>query len=173
MADGQRAGLHCREDRAFATDIGLKPLTTPVRSPQNGMAERFVKTIKRDDVAFMPKPDAATTVCSATLLSRSSTTTGRLRVYIAVRAWTVLPTWSTRSLKASCETSGTPVPSLDDNPHGLRTATRNPAAGRYPHRNRPRLISGGVAALARRLPVGASDTPSSGANSSESVTPRQ
>ncbi len=73
------------------------------------MAERFVKTIKRDDVAFMPKPDAATTVCSATLLSRSSTTTGRLRVYIAVRAWTVLPTWSTRSLKAPCETSGTPV----------------------------------------------------------------
>ncbi|CCF96560.1 IS3 family transposase [Ralstonia solanacearum] len=67
MADGQRAGLHCREDRAFATDIGLKPLTTPVRSPQNGMAERFVKTMKRDDVAFMPKPDAATTVCSAHL----------------------------------------------------------------------------------------------------------
>ncbi|VWC52525.1 transposase [Burkholderia lata] len=41
--------------------IGLKPLTTPVCSPQsNGMAESFVKTMKRDYVAFMPTPDAAT-----------------------------------------------------------------------------------------------------------------
>jgi len=47
----------------FASDIGLKPLTTPVCSPQsNGMAESFVKTMKRDYVAFMPKPDAATAV---------------------------------------------------------------------------------------------------------------
>ncbi len=28
----------------------------------NGMAERCVKTMKRDYVAFMPKPDATTTV---------------------------------------------------------------------------------------------------------------
>lgn len=41
--------------------IGLKPLTTPVCSPQsNGMAEGFVKTMKRDYVAFVPKPDAPT-----------------------------------------------------------------------------------------------------------------
>ncbi len=41
-------------------DIGLKPLTTPVCRPQsNGMAERFVKTTKRDYVGFMPKPPAA------------------------------------------------------------------------------------------------------------------
>jgi putative transposase len=34
---------------------------TPVRSPQsNGMAESFVKTIKRDYVAHMPKPDRET-----------------------------------------------------------------------------------------------------------------
>jgi putative transposase len=47
--------------RTFASDIGLKPLTTPVCSPQsNGMAESFVKTIKRDYVVFMPKPDAVT-----------------------------------------------------------------------------------------------------------------
>jgi putative transposase len=33
----------------------------PVRSPQsNGMAESFVKTIKRDYVAHMPKPDRET-----------------------------------------------------------------------------------------------------------------
>jgi len=47
--------------RAFAQQIGLRPVTTPVRSPQsNGMAESFVKTIKRDYVAFMPKPDVPT-----------------------------------------------------------------------------------------------------------------
>ncbi|MBB6587384.1 DDE-type integrase/transposase/recombinase [Ralstonia solanacearum] len=86
------AGYLAGKTRAFATDIGLKPLTTPVCSPQNGMAERFVKTMKRDDVAFMLKPDGATAVRSATLLSRASTTTSSLRVDIAVRAWTVLPT---------------------------------------------------------------------------------
>lgn len=35
--------------RSFARTLGLKPITTPVQSPQsNGMAERFVKTFKRD-----------------------------------------------------------------------------------------------------------------------------
>lgn len=47
----------------FAAQIGLTPLTTPVCSPQsNGMAESFVKTMKRDYIAFMPKPDAITAV---------------------------------------------------------------------------------------------------------------
>lgn len=47
--------------RAFARDIRLEPLTTPVCSPQsNGMAESFVRTMKRDYIAFMPKPDAPT-----------------------------------------------------------------------------------------------------------------
>src|SRR5207248_6855430 len=37
------------ETRALARDIGLVPCTTPIQSPQsNGMAEAFVKTIKRD-----------------------------------------------------------------------------------------------------------------------------
>ncbi len=55
------SGYTADETRRFATGIGLKPLTTPVCSPQsNGMAESFVKTMKRDYVAFMPKPDAAT-----------------------------------------------------------------------------------------------------------------
>jgi putative transposase len=50
-----------RKIRAFAQQIGLKPVTTPVRSLQsNGMTESFVKTIKRDYVAFMPKPDVPT-----------------------------------------------------------------------------------------------------------------
>jgi hypothetical protein len=39
-------------------ELGLEPLTTPVRSPQsNGMAESFVKTIKHDYITFMHKPD--------------------------------------------------------------------------------------------------------------------
>jgi putative transposase len=55
------SGYTAEKTRRFASDIGLKPLTTPVCSPQsNGMAESFVKTMKRDYVAFMPKPDAAT-----------------------------------------------------------------------------------------------------------------
>jgi putative transposase len=40
-----------KRTRLFARQIGLQPVTTPVRSPQsNGMAECFVKTIKRDYV---------------------------------------------------------------------------------------------------------------------------
>lgn len=42
--------------RSFARELGLEPLTTPVRSPQsNGLAESFVKTMKHDYVAFMDK----------------------------------------------------------------------------------------------------------------------
>ncbi|CAD0264953.1 hypothetical protein DENIT_30054 [Pseudomonas veronii] len=44
----------CSTDRLAAGD-------PPVRSPQsNGMAESFVKTIKRDYVAHIPKPDRET-----------------------------------------------------------------------------------------------------------------
>ena len=49
----------------FAREIDLQPVTTPVRSPQsNGMAESFVKTIKRDYVTHMPKPDRETALCN-------------------------------------------------------------------------------------------------------------
>nr|WP_312483368.1 IS3 family transposase [Pseudomonas sp.] len=49
------------QTRLFAQQIGLQPVTTPVRSPQsNGMAESFVKTIKRDYVAHMPRPNRET-----------------------------------------------------------------------------------------------------------------
>ena len=48
------------ETRALARDIGLKPCTTPIESPQsNGMAEAFVKTIKRDYARVSARPDAA------------------------------------------------------------------------------------------------------------------
>jgi putative transposase len=49
-----------RETRALARDIGLVPRTTPIESPQsNGMAEAFVKTIKRDYARMAALPDAA------------------------------------------------------------------------------------------------------------------
>jgi transposase InsO family protein len=45
----------------FATQLGLVPCFTPVRSPQsNGMAEAFVKTFKRDYVYVHDRPDALT-----------------------------------------------------------------------------------------------------------------
>jgi len=49
------------ETRGFAREIGLEPRRTPVESPQsNGMAEAFVRTIKRDYVRVSPRADAAT-----------------------------------------------------------------------------------------------------------------
>jgi putative transposase len=48
-----------RETRRFAREIGLVPKTTPLESPQsNGMAEAFVRTLKRDYVRVSPIPDA-------------------------------------------------------------------------------------------------------------------
>ena len=49
------------DTRAVARSLGLKPINTPVCSPQsNGMAESFVNTFKRDYVARMDLSDAAT-----------------------------------------------------------------------------------------------------------------
>ena len=49
------------DTRRFAREIGLEPRTTPIESPQsNGMAEAFVRTIKRDYVRVNPRPDAQT-----------------------------------------------------------------------------------------------------------------
>ncbi|MBK5017241.1 transposase [Pantoea sp. S62] len=43
--------------------VGLEPRNTAVRSPEsNGMAENFVKTMKRDYISTMPKPDGLTAV---------------------------------------------------------------------------------------------------------------
>lgn len=51
------------ETRRFARDIGLVPHTTPVSNPQsNGMAEAFVRTLKRDYVRVNPTPDARTVI---------------------------------------------------------------------------------------------------------------
>jgi putative transposase len=42
--------------------VGLEPKHTAVRSESNGMAESFVKTMKRDYISIMPKPDGLTAV---------------------------------------------------------------------------------------------------------------
>ncbi|HBK9273219.1 TPA: IS3 family transposase, partial [Escherichia coli] len=49
------------ETRQFARMLGLEPKSTAVRSPEsNGIAESFVKTIKRDYISVMPKLDGLT-----------------------------------------------------------------------------------------------------------------
>ena len=52
-----------RNTNAFAWDIGLIPRTTPVSSPQsNGMAEAFVRTLRRDYVRVNPRPNAQSVI---------------------------------------------------------------------------------------------------------------
>src|ERR1700675_3919225 len=61
MALRQWQLLRAGDTRSFARDIGLEPRTTPIESPQsNGMAEAFVRTIKRDYVRVSPCPNAET-----------------------------------------------------------------------------------------------------------------
>ncbi|MCV0608771.1 IS3-like element IS2 family transposase [Escherichia coli] len=49
------------ETRQFARMLGLEPKNTAVRSTEsNGIEESFVKTIKRDYISIMPKPDGLT-----------------------------------------------------------------------------------------------------------------
>ena len=51
------------ETRQFARMLGLEPKNTAARSPEgNGIAESFVKTIKRNYISIMPKPDGLTAV---------------------------------------------------------------------------------------------------------------
>jgi putative transposase len=51
------------ETRQFAKMLGLEPRTTAIRSPQsNGVAESFVKTMKRDYIGMMPKLESQTAV---------------------------------------------------------------------------------------------------------------
>ena len=49
------------DTKVLAKTLGLIPLTTPVESPQsNGMAESFVKTLKRDYANLANRPDSRT-----------------------------------------------------------------------------------------------------------------
>jgi putative transposase len=55
------SGYIAHQTRRFARDIGLEPRTKPVESPQsNGMAEAFVRIIKRDYVRVSPLTDGQT-----------------------------------------------------------------------------------------------------------------
>lgn len=55
------SGYIAHETRRFAREIGFEPRTTPVESPQsNGMAEAFVRTIKRDYARVSPLTSADT-----------------------------------------------------------------------------------------------------------------
>ncbi len=57
------SGYIAKDTKSFARDLGLEPRTTPVTSPQsNGMAEAFVRTIKRDYARVNPAPDAQTVI---------------------------------------------------------------------------------------------------------------
>lgn len=55
------AAYRSHQTRQFARMVGLEPEHTAVRSPEsNGMAESFVKTMKRDYVYVNDLPDAVT-----------------------------------------------------------------------------------------------------------------
>lgn len=57
------SAYRAHETRAFTRLLGLEPCTTAVRSPEsNSIAESFVKTIKRDYISIMPKPDSRVAV---------------------------------------------------------------------------------------------------------------
>ena len=57
------SGYIAAETKKLAREMGLEPRTTPVRSPQsNGMAEAFVRTIKRDYARTSPLPDARSVI---------------------------------------------------------------------------------------------------------------
>jgi transposase InsO family protein len=52
--------FRAKETHELAKDLGIKPVHTPVCSPQsNGMAESFVNTFKRDYVSQMDRSSAA------------------------------------------------------------------------------------------------------------------
>ncbi len=62
------SAYRAEETRKFARMLGLEPRTTAIRSPQsNGVAESFVKTMKRDYLGMMPKPDSQTAVINLSL----------------------------------------------------------------------------------------------------------
>ena len=53
--------LHSSRDKKLCKTTRLKPVTTPVTSPQsNGMAESFVKTLKGDYAKLANRPDSKT-----------------------------------------------------------------------------------------------------------------
>ena len=56
-----RSPYTAKDKRDFATQLNLVSCCTPVASPEsNGLAEAFVRTLKRDYARLGPLPDAGT-----------------------------------------------------------------------------------------------------------------
>jgi putative transposase len=69
---GNGSDYIAHETKSLAQEMGLEPTTTPVQRPQsNGMAEAFVRTIKRDYVQASSLPDAHTALKSLPLWFRA------------------------------------------------------------------------------------------------------
>jgi putative transposase len=63
MALGHGSIFAAHRTIEIALALNLEPCFTPVESPEsNGMAEAFVKTLKRDYVRVSPISDAATAI---------------------------------------------------------------------------------------------------------------
>lgn len=63
------SAYRAHETRTFVRMFGVEPSTTAVRSPENnGIAESFVKTIKRDYISITPKPDSRTALVNLAAL---------------------------------------------------------------------------------------------------------
>ena len=61
VLSGNGSCYAARGTRIFASQLSPRACYTPVKSPQgNGIAEAFVKTLKRDYVHVTPLPDAVT-----------------------------------------------------------------------------------------------------------------
>lgn len=69
------------DTKAIARSLGLKPITTPVFSPQsNGIAESFVNTFRRDYVAHMDRSSAVDVLRSCRPPSSTSTACSALEL---------------------------------------------------------------------------------------------
>jgi transposase InsO family protein len=72
-----------RETRRLGREIGLRPCTTPIESPQsNGMAETFVKTLKRDYAGSAHVPTRPACYVSST--AGSSTTMPHYNTHLSI-----------------------------------------------------------------------------------------
>ena len=62
MKDGLRSHLNLTDEmQQLMTQLSRVPGTIAVKGGlSNGMAERFVNTMKEDDITFMPQPDVKT-----------------------------------------------------------------------------------------------------------------
>ena len=62
------SAYRAHDTRRFARLLRLEPKRIAVHSPESdGMAESFVKTMKRDAINVMPRPDARTAVQNLTM----------------------------------------------------------------------------------------------------------